>query len=495
MNPETITIALIGALGGGLLTGLGGMLRTRSQARTAARLIYAELTANSAPVRYYLVAATWPRFELAQQAWRAHGEALARKRTADDFGAVHRGYAALEAIAFVAREKALPDADRKGLIEEELTRLREALERAGNVAAINHREIDTAVSGLQPAPASPTPPAHFASKGFVPYPVLVAIARAEPGAAPPPVGLPGDIAGAPGRPPGQPPSDIARRVYDIAHGEDLDTATLARGEGDPPTGDQAVDDVYDTLGAAIAFFRDVLTRALVPEGMDTLDAVVHYGDKFNNVFWDGGRVVIGDGDGKTLGNFTSAREVVAHEVCHLLPEVATLEFAYQSGALAEAICDVFGLLVKQQSQPERAADADWVLGAGLYLKKPKHDGFRSLADPKAFLQPAHMDDFQVLPNTRAGDWGGVHVNSGIPGHAFYRLATDLGGDAWEAAGPIWYDALVDPRMTPKPDFAAFAALTLEAAEARFGAGAAEQAAVVASWEAVGVSPRSPAGRN
>jgi Zn-dependent metalloprotease len=25
------------------------------------------------------------------------------------------------------------------------------------------------------------------------------------------------------------------------------------------------------------------------------------------------------------------------------------------------------------------------------------------------------------------DWGGVHINSGIPNHAFYIIATALGG--------------------------------------------------------------------
>jgi Zn-dependent metalloprotease len=32
--------------------------------------------------------------------------------------------------------------------------------------------------------------------------------------------------------------------------------------------------------------------------------------------------------------------------------------------------------------------------------------------------------------------GGVHINCGIPNHAFYRLATALGGPAWERAGRI-----------------------------------------------------------
>jgi bacillolysin/neutral peptidase B len=34
-----------------------------------------------------------------------------------------------------------------------------------------------------------------------------------------------------------------------------------------------------------------------------------------------------------------------------------------------------------------------------------------------------MDDFRVLPNTRGGDWGGVHINSGIHNKAAFNILT------------------------------------------------------------------------
>ena len=39
------------------------------------------------------------------------------------------------------------------------------------------------------------------------------------------------------------------------------------------------------------------------------------------------------------------------------------------------------------------------------------------------------------------DNGGVHINSGIPNRAFALFAIDLGGNAWETAGTVWYRAL------------------------------------------------------
>ena len=40
-------------------------------------------------------------------------------------------------------------------------------------------------------------------------------------------------------------------------------------------------------------------------------------------------------------------------------------------------------------------------------------------------QPAHMDDYRNLPDDDqpTNDNGGVHLNSGIPNHAFYLAAT------------------------------------------------------------------------
>ena len=86
------------------------------------------------------------------------------------------------------------------------------------------------------------------------------------------------------------------------------------------------------------------------------------------------------------------------------------------------------------------------------------------------------------------DNGGVHTNSGIPNHAFYLVATMLGGDAWEVAGRAWYDALRDPSLPAAADFATFATATVRAAQSRFGA---EQAGAVGdAWAAVGVDVRS-----
>ena len=97
-------------------------------------------------------------------------------------------------------------------------------------------------------------------------------------------------------------------------------------------------------------------------------------------------------------------------------------------------------------------------------------------------QPAHMSGYVHTYE----DNGGVHTNSGIPNHAFYLIATAIGGPAWEKAGRIWYDTLL-AGMRPTTDFAGFAALTLAAARKRYGEASAEADAVRAGWSEVGVS--------
>jgi hypothetical protein len=84
------------------------------------------------------------------------------------------------------------------------------------------------------------------------------------------------------------------------------------------------------------------------------------------------------------------------------------------------------------------------------------------------------------------DNGGVHINSGIPNRAFALAARAIGGNAWDDAGHIWYAVLAGDGIKADCDFATFADLTVAAAATAFGSGSAQQQAVRAAWEQVGV---------
>lgn len=184
---------------------------------------------------------------------------------------------------------------------------------------------------------------------------------------------------------------------------------------------------------------------------------------------------------------------------------ADLPYHQQSGALNESISDVFGSMVKQYAlNMQEAKDADWLIGAEIFMPGVQAQGLRSMKAPGTAYddprfgkddQPSHMRDYKELPDDDDpfNDFGGVHVNSGIPNHAFFLVATALGGHSWDRAGPIWYDTLLDPSLrqfTSQKEnwgscFRFFADLSCAHA-AQYGGNV--QDVVIEAWRDVGVYP-------
>ena len=284
-------------------------------------------------------------------------------------------------------------------------------------------------------------------------------------------------------------ADPRRTIYDARHGESL-PGRAVRSEGAPAVTDVEVNEAYDGLGATFDFYADVYDRNSIDDAGLPLDASVHYGRRYDNAFWNGAQMVFGDGDGDLFNRFTISLDVIGHELTHgVTGDEAKLVYLGQAGALNESISDVFGSLVKQYARKQTAAQADWLIGEGLFTARVHGVALRSMKAPgTAYDDPVLGRDPQ--PATMAGyvhtsaDDGGVHTNSGIPNHAFYLAATALGGYAWEKAGRIWYETLRDKRIKPTATFRQFARLTAQNAAHLFGK--AEQQAVTAAWAEVGL---------
>jgi Zn-dependent metalloprotease len=286
------------------------------------------------------------------------------------------------------------------------------------------------------------------------------------------------------------PGTVLRAIYD-AEGTQSLPGTLIREEGQPAKGDIAAEEAWNYLGITYDFFWQTYQRNSLDNKGLKLEGTVHYGNEYQNAFWNGQQMVFGDGDGEIFNRFTIALDVVAHELTHGVTETeAGLIYFQQAGALNESMSDVFGSLVKQFHLKQSADQADWIIGEGLLAQGIKGRGLRSMSSPGTAYddpvlgkdpQPADMDHYI---DTR-DDNGGVHLNSGIPNRAFYLAAKALGGFAWELAGQAWYDTLCDKTLPQDADFSTFARFTVQHGKKRFNSSVADT--IKSAWQQVGVT--------
>jgi Zn-dependent metalloprotease len=282
-----------------------------------------------------------------------------------------------------------------------------------------------------------------------------------------------------------------RIIRDGKHGWDVTGLPRLRSEGEGPTGDPAVDEAYDGLGDTWSFWWEVFSRESIDDENMPLRGIVHFGEEYSNAFWDGRRMVFGDGDNEVFVRFTKSLDVIGHELGHgVIEDEAGLEYYGQPGALNESFADVAGVLVKQYKLGQTADQADWLIGADLRGDEFDGDALRSMKAPgTAFddallgvdIQPDHWNNYVRTWE----DNGGVHINSGIPNKAFYLVATNLGGQAWKKPGRIWFETLRHPRLRPTATFRQFARLTHMVARRRYGDND-EAAAVLQAWQDVGI---------
>lgn len=288
-----------------------------------------------------------------------------------------------------------------------------------------------------------------------------------------------------------------RIVYDAKNGSQL-PGTVVRQEGDGPVSDVAVNEAYDGSGVTYDLYFEAYGRNSIDDQGMRLDSTVHYQKGYDNAFWNGSQMVYGDGDedlpeaNRLFNRFTASIDVIGHELTHGVTQFeASLVYWDQPGALNESFSDVFGSLVKQYQRKETADQANWIIGEGLFTSNVNGVGIRSMKAPGTAYddpvlgkdpQPAHMDNYVKTIE----DNGGVHINSGIPNHAFYVVATEIGGFAWEKAGQIWYKTLTE-KLTERSSFQDAADLTYAAAGELYGSGSVEQNAVKTGWAEVGIS--------
>jgi len=289
-----------------------------------------------------------------------------------------------------------------------------------------------------------------------------------------------------------------RLVYD-AQGKDSLPGKLVRSEGQGPSKDKSVNAAYDNAGDTYDFYEEVFSRNSLDGNGMTLTSSVHLAEvddtgefaPLNNAFWDGEQMAYGDGDNIIFRNFPNSLDVVGHELTHGVQSfTSNLEYLNQSGALNEHFADVFGSLVTQWSHGETALQASWLIGADVVVPAPGRRAIRDMENPGTAYtndpdlgtdpQPGHMSNIFTGPRDR----GGVHINSGIPNRVFVLIAKAIKGKAWDVAGRIWYDTMV--QLTTTSQFIDCARLSVQVAGGK-KFGAAAKKAVTNAWKAVGIN--------
>jgi len=253
-----------------------------------------------------------------------------------------------------------------------------------------------------------------------------------------------------------------RETYDADHGHSL-PGTLARSEGDGPTGDQDIDHAHGFAGDTYDYYWSTHSRDSYDDQGAALVSTANYGNNYMNAFWNGEQMVYGD-------DFP-VNDVVAHELTHAVTEhSAALEYRWQSGALNESFSDIFGAMVDRD---------DWLMGEDLPDSVlGGREAIRDMADPTRFGQPAHTDDWVRT----CSDNEGVHTNSGVPNKAYYNIAIAIGKDKAERISYRTLTVYLDTTSSLEDARAS----ALQSAADLYGNGSAEYNGVRDGFDAVGL---------
>ncbi|MGL5942865.1 MAG: M4 family metallopeptidase [Waterburya sp.] len=282
-----------------------------------------------------------------------------------------------------------------------------------------------------------------------------------------------------------------RLVYDMKNRQFPLPGQLVRSEGDDQVTDDPVNEAFDYSGIVYDFYDQIFQRNSLDDRGMSLISSVHMGRRYNNAFWNGEQMAYGDGDGRIFIRFTKGLDVVGHELTHgVVSFTSNLDYQDESGALNEHFADVMGEIIQQWYRKHDVKQADWRIGEDIMGPEVTAKCLRTFKAEKAYEndpllgtdpQPKHIRD----KYTGFDDNGGVHINSGIPNHAFYRVAMEVEGNAWEKTGKIWYQTLKN--LNNRSDFQEAASMTHLVAGSMFGTGSLEQQAVKNGWNAVGIT--------
>ncbi|MGV6827490.1 MAG: M4 family metallopeptidase [bacterium] len=279
---------------------------------------------------------------------------------------------------------------------------------------------------------------------------------------------------------------------------------------DPANGDAHASAAFENTGHSYWFFKHMFDRDSFDADGIAITTTVHAkfqgqnGCSGDNAMFDTGRkqMIFGSG-GNLLSNPAGALDIVGHELTHGVTfSESNLTYRNESGALNEALSDIFGAAVEawvdaggsQTGNPSaglQANDDTWMIGEDAALDISFQ---RFMNDP---TQDGHSRDDYNDRYTGTSDNGGVHSNSGIANLAFYLLTEggthpdsgvstiEVTGIGMEDALDIYYHASTN-LFTSSTGFEGARSKLAQSAEILFGECSTEWQAVHLANDAVNV---------
>ena len=235
---------------------------------------------------------------------------------------------------------------------------------------------------------------------------------------------------------------LSRRVCDAnSKAAQVPCTTAVRSEGGAPSSITDANNAYDFAGKTWSFYSGLGRDSVDGKGL-RLDSTIRYCPSksncpYGNAYWNGSQMVYGSG-------YASADDVVAHELTHGVTQYeSNLFYYYQSGAINEALSDIFGEFVDQtDGVGTDTAAVKWKIGEDL-----PGGSIRDMSNPPAFNDPDRMGSSLYAADATGSDSGGVHTNSGVANKAAFLLTDGatfngrtVSGIGITKASKIWYQA-------------------------------------------------------
>ncbi|HVJ91581.1 MAG TPA: M4 family metallopeptidase, partial [Labilithrix sp.] len=225
-------------------------------------------------------------------------------------------------------------------------------------------------------------------------------------------------------------------------------------------------DAHFNAAAVFRYYRERHARNAIDGAGGAMVSTVHFGRSYENAAWDGRGMIYGDG-GSFFRALSVGLDVVGHEFTHgVTTQTSNLEYLGQSGALNEAVSDIFAAFIEHSLAPDEVKN--WTVGESVVKSGAPLRDMRNPNESEV-PQPAHMNEFVRTQQ----DNGGVHTNSGIINNAAYLMT--VGGTnpvskvevkfgiGWEKSERLWYRANTK-YFLEKTDFRQAAQGLLQAAE-------------------------------